>query len=229
MSVYRAPATGAYLSKILPEDMTREVLSFITPPDDILLSTRVFEEMIGGTLPQDIVHEITSYDGRSDYNAYYERYTWEQLKATLEYNVFHDVTMCVRLFKILEEIQDDMYVFYPNAASDPTIRPSIRALNATQKYQSKGDPDNLGQKNGLGVSFKEEDWFVEDFYRHPLGGKRWFVSDEFTNYSDIVNMVFKILKKADRWYWDYYTGSTERELRILRAVLDLYEELEKNS
>lgn len=204
-----------------PHDLIIEM----TPYDDThvdnsaLVGSRVFTHTMGDRMPEDMINTIISFHG-TDYDRICHEYTWEEIENMVSYFVDQGPNCCEYVFRMFERMGEDLNIFYPNAASDNSIK-----RNEEYIYDENNGVYGISFKTG--VSFEMREWFYSDYMKMPGGGKKWYWDDDATNYDDIVFMINRTLKKFDKWYWKNYTEHTDGQVRVKETIVRVYTALEK--
>lgn len=162
-------------------------------------------------LPRDLHPCIQSFlTLELDYAHYEEKYTWEDFEYMLNDVLPWGPDFCCHLFKKFEKLGDNLELFYPNARTDTEL-----TLKRKLWYN---EPE-------IGVSFDANDWFTPDYIKmHP--GKKWYLSDDGTNYEAIAKMITTVMRKFDEWYWRSYSA-TGVDHDMLTHIVNVYDTLEK--
>lgn len=207
-----------------PHELIVETMSYYDTDVDnsALVGSRVFTHAMGDRMPEDMMNTIISFHG-TDYDRICHEYTWEEIENMVSYLVGEGANSCEYVFSMFEGMGEDLNIFYPNAASDNSIKRN------RDYYYYDGDITAYNVLFYTGVSFETRDWFYTDYMKMPGGGKKWYWDDELTNYDGIVFMIIRTLKKFDKWYWKNYTGHTDDQVRVLETIMRVYTSLEKYS
>ena len=168
--------------------------------------------IVENRLPLDLIPCVMSFlEPECKFYDYEYYYSWEELEDMLNDTLPWGPDFCNHLFKIFNDMNDSMFMFYPNAHSDEEIVYS---------------PNHYFDYEITGVNFDRFTWFPVDYLKMPGGGKKWFLDDDGTNYEAMAKMMVAVLKKFDDWYWNNYSGTT-LDSNLLKNVLRVYSTLEK--
>ena len=169
-------------------------------------------DIVNTRLPLDLLPCLMSFlEPECRYNDYCNNYSWEELEYVLNNTLQWGPDFCNHLFKIFKRMNDNRFMFYPNARNDTDV---------------ECVPNHYSDLEVTGVDFSRLTWFHADYVKMPGGGKKWFLDDYGTNYEAIAQMMVTVLKRFDDWYWGNYSGTT-LDSDLLNTVLRVYSTLDK--